>query len=171
MAQVFNSGHLTPESPQRYIRLFFDDLNLLLPQHQLHTLEPVSDLQTPAVSQDGVGWMANGGHRWPVYCLSGALETMHLIPDNRRICVLVAHQSRAFGLVCENVDTMPEQELMSWPLPNCMYTPGTPINALALHDRRVYCMSTVTSMGIYMEHRGWVTVANSERAYLPQINL
>jgi hypothetical protein len=96
---------------------------------------------------------------------------MPRLPDGRHICALVAHQSQAFGLVCEDVDTMPGQDLVSWPLPTCMYTPGMPINALALHDGRVYCITTVTDMGGYMERRGCVTVAHPEMGHPQPVNL
>lgn len=171
MEQVLDSDYSTSEPSQRYVRLFFDGLNLLLPQHQLHTLEPVSDLQTTAGCEDGVGWITNGGYRWPVYCLSSALDMMNRCPHGRHICALVAHQSQAFGLVCEDVDTMPGQDLVSWSLPTCMYTPGTPINALALHDGRVYCITTVTDMGGYMERRGCVTVAHPGMGHPQPVNL
>lgn len=91
-----------------------------------HTVSALSD------------WAANGGSE---YRLSGELQRLRQIPDSRRTCTLLDNRADRFGLVCDQVETLAEAPRLL-ELPACMKLPDSPIQALALIDGELGCVTT-----------------------------
>lgn len=137
-----------------YVALGLGGLNLLLPRHQIYALEPRLDLEPEEEGHDYVGWIEVEGERWPVYCFSAGLCLLPEIPDKHRICVLLTHGQDYFGLLCERVMALEGTQVRLTPLPACMRTPSTPIDALALDDQgQVLCVTSVSRLVVYMLRR------------------
>lgn len=124
----------------RYAVLSIDNLGLLIPQHQLHALEPGFDVERH--EGDALGWIAVAGVRSPVYCLSDELKPIREVPRSRRICALLDIGATLVGLLCDQVTMLEQAGIEILPLPECMRTPGTPLHGLALHAERVLCVTS-----------------------------
>lgn len=126
--------------------LSIDDLRLLLPHHEVHTLEPVADLQTKQKKDHVVGWIMAGTVRIPIYCLSRDLIVLDTIPNVRRIAVVMITDEGSIGILCDDLKIIPRKQLAEQPLPYCMHAPDTPLTGLASQENTVYCLSSANHM-------------------------
>jgi hypothetical protein len=133
-----------PATAGRYAVLTMDNLGLLIPQHQVHALEPGFDVQRS--EEDGVDWISVGGAPSPVYCLSADLRPIREVPAGRHICVLLDTGTRLFGVLCDQVVMLDQAGLDLLPLQGCMRTPGTPLQGLVLHGERVMCVTSADNL-------------------------
>jgi hypothetical protein len=128
-------------------------LELLLPQPEVHTLEPVLDLEPAPGGQGPCGWLPLDAVRWPVYCLSAGLEPLAVVPPSRRLCVLLMEAEQAFGLACDAAQTVTAAGLRIEPLPACMHRPHGPVQALALDGERILPVSDTGALAAHLQHR------------------
>ena len=133
-----------PVTTGRYAVLTMDNLDLLIPQHQVHALEPGVDVRRSEGEE--VGWIAVAGSPSPVYCLSEDLRPLREVPAGRRICVLLDLGPRLFGVLCDQVVMLDRAGIEVLPLPACMRTPGTPLQGLVLQGERVLCVTSAQDL-------------------------
>jgi len=133
--------------------LSIEGLSLLLPQQDIHTVEPVLDLELTTGERGYAGWINREEERWPVYCLSADLEPLRDLPIERRVCVILDHDESGFGLACEQMTTLQQAHLSFFAVPECMRTPGLPVRALARHDEGVLCVTTAVDLAGFLAHR------------------
>ncbi len=139
--------HQTVEGDGRpYSALKLDLLVLLVPQHDVRSLEPVTDLDTAEPPPNGVGWIRVAAQRWPVFCHSEQLKRLSEIPASRRICAVLGAGDRAFGIMCSAVFLLRLPDPDANPMPEAMVLPGRPIHALALHEGTVMCLSSAARL-------------------------
>ncbi len=129
----------------REIRMFagltLDGYQWLLPQTEISSLESLLDIDQEVRAPHGIGAVGLGGEWRPVYCLSGELRLLPHMPNSRRTCVLLDNGADRFGLVCDQVETLAETPRLL-ALPACMKQPDSPIQALALLDDELGCVTT-----------------------------
>lgn len=124
-----------------FVVLTLDGCKWLMPQAEIQSLESLLDIDREVRVPHSVGAVAFGGEWWPVYCLSGELELLPHLPDGRRACPLLNNGADRFGLVCDSVETLAEvPRLLA--LPACMALPDSPIQALALLNDELGCVTT-----------------------------
>ncbi len=133
-----------PMAIGRYAVLTMDELALLIPQHQVHALEPAFDVQRS--EGEDAGSIAVAGASWPVYCLSKDLRPIREVPADRHICVLLESGAGLLGVLCDQVVMIEQMGLDILPLPRCMRTPGTPLQGLVLHAERVLCVTSADDL-------------------------
>ena len=133
-----------PAATGRYTVLSIGQLDLLIPQHQVHALEPAIDVQRS--NGEATGWITIAGARANVYCLSENLLPMQEVPTDRHICVLLDIGCGLFGILCDQVIMFEQTELDIKPLPECMCVQDTPILGLVLHDEKVLCVSSAEDL-------------------------
>jgi hypothetical protein len=138
------------KSRQLYAALTLGSLILAVPQHEVHTLEPVLDIETAEPEGMRIGSIALAGSRWPVYCPSANLAAVSVLPATWRICVMLGATGTLFGIVCEMVATIDEAEMQPFPMPTCMSHPTQPIRALALYQEQVLCITTANDLIAFM---------------------
>lgn len=136
---------LEPSSSYRYVFLSIGQLGLLIPQHQVHALEPSFDVQR-SKGGDATGWISVTGASSPVYCLSENLQLIHEIPTDRNICVLLDIGDGLFGILCDQVVMLTQAELEIRPLPACMQGPDTPLRGLVLYGEKVLCVTSADDL-------------------------
>ena len=124
-----------------FARLTLDGYQWLLPQTEIHSLESLLDIDPDVRAPHSIGAIGLGGEWWPVYCLSGELQRLRQIPDSRRTCVLLDNRADRFGLVCDQAETLAEAPRLL-ELPACMRLTDSPIQALALLDGELGCVTT-----------------------------
>ena len=133
-----------PAASGRYAMLTMDELGLLIPQHQVHTLEPAFDVQRS--EGEDADWIDVAGARSLVYCLSENLQPIREVPAGRHICVLLESGGDLFGVLCDQVVMLEQAELDILPLPECMHAPDTPLRGLVLHGEKVLCVSSADDL-------------------------
>ncbi len=133
-----------PVKTGRYVILNIGRLGLLIPQHQVHALEPAFDVQPS--KEEGAGWITVAGARSTVYCLSENLQPMREVPSERHICVLLEIGCGQFGVLCDQVIMFEPAELDIKPLPESMHAPDTPIQGLVVHGERVLCVCSADNL-------------------------
>jgi len=143
-----NSRPLTLEQTPHYAKLVMGDRGLLLPQHEVLSLEPIQDLESAETDDNSqIGCITLKGQQVPIYCLSRDLIPIREIPEDHRLCVLLQDELGAsFGILCHDVVTMESTKLRVIPLPECMRLPGTPIRALALDGEQIFCISSSSDL-------------------------
>ncbi len=144
---------VAPADTARFAALDLGHLSLLLPQHEIRTLETVLDVEGAGADTDAACWVGLDGERWPVYCLSVDLEALPAIPAERRICVVLHHKEGCFGLVCEQVGNLARNEFDLLAVPVCMRMPETPIRALAVQGEQVHCVTTSADLAGFLVER------------------
>lgn len=111
--------------------LTLDGWQWLLPQTEVQTLEALLDIDPEVRMPQSIGAIAFTDQWWPVYSLSGELRLLSHISPGRRICALLDNGADQLGLVCDQIKTLAEP-IQLHPLPVCMISPDSPIEALAL---------------------------------------
>jgi len=136
------------EQSPHYAKLVMGERDLLLPQHEVLSLEPIQDLESAkADGNNQVGCITLKGQQVPIYCLSQDLRPIKEIPEDHRLCVLLQDQHGvSFGILCNDVVTMESARFRVIPLPECMRLPGTPIRALVLDGEQVLCISSSNNL-------------------------
>ena len=123
----------------RYAILTMGPVRLLIPQNQVYALEPSTDVVHPAGGE--LAWIDVADGRWPVCCLSDDLCLVPEIPPGRNICVLLHTDDGLVGVLCDQVALLGQQAEVDWlPVPECMRTPRSPLQGLALQGERVLCV-------------------------------
>ena len=133
--------------------LSFDGVNLLLPQHEVATIEVVNSIIDENDTPGAFGTLKSAGREWPVFALTSDFEKQLECPSNYKFCVGINYvkQAEAFSIACEEVNTLKIEnasELKS--VHTCMRTPECPIEALVLKDGQLLLMSDVATMRRYL---------------------
>jgi chemotaxis signal transduction protein len=141
MAQTRDTG---VEPTPTYASLTFGRRKLLIPQNEIHSLEPVADIKTGDGSLEALGTIRFAGELWPVYSLTEDLDMSTEIPGSRRVCVVLSAADGYFGLLCDDVAILGgEQPLRLKPVPVCMRKSDSPVQALATLGGQVIVVSEV----------------------------
>lgn len=138
------------QSPDLFARIAFDDITLLVPQHDVHTLESMLDVAAEPNAVARYGTLTMNGEACPVYCLSASLETLRHPADDNRICVLLEHEGVLFGVACRSVGTLARNAVELFSLPGCMCTVDTVVTALALEGEDVMCVTSASALAGYL---------------------
>jgi hypothetical protein len=124
-----------------FANLFMDGLNLLIPQNDIYSLEPVLDMRVIDDDNGAVGEFERGGSIWIIYALSKDLTLLATRPNAYRVIILLKNLDYACGLLCEQVQPIARNQLVIHSLPSIMDSPQLPLIALARYDDQVRCMS------------------------------
>lgn len=128
-----------------------DGLNLVLPQGDIRTLEPASDVDTASPALNSTGWIIFQQKRWPVYCLSEDLDLLRSAPASRRACAMLSIGTGYMGLLCNDVVVLKEFESQMHEVPVAMRMPHTPVMGLSEHAQGIACISNASRLTAYIE--------------------
>jgi hypothetical protein len=131
--------------------LKIDGLNLLLPQGEIRTLEPVTQLDVLAPALHSVGWITYSQKRWPVYCLSEDLSLMAIVPPARRVCALMVLGTGFIGIVCDDMIVLKDFAAQRYELPVAMRLPGMPVLNIVAYEQGIACVSNARHFTSYIE--------------------
>lgn len=133
-----------------YVALVFGAHRLVLPQSALRTLEPAADLDPVQPPPGGVGWMASGADRWPVYSLDDDLQPTQATLVQRRICALLSAGDGVLGLLCDDLHRVPQSDAEVFPLPPAMALPGTPLRGIVTYTGASAGLTSVDALTAYL---------------------
>lgn len=131
--------------------LKINQMNLLLPQADIRTLESAADIDQSERSAQSVGWITIRQQRWPVYCLSDQLDLMPQAPSTRRACAMITGTSGLIGLMCDDVQVLKDFANSPFELPLAMRLPVTPVTHLVRIEQGLACVSTAGKLSVYIE--------------------
>lgn len=140
-----NSIH-SSEWPEHFAVLVFGELQILIPQNDIYSLESTLDMTPPIAGSNSVGQLQQSGIAWSLYTLSSNLTLLASCPDNYRIAILLKNIQPACGLLCEQVYTIERSQISIHPIPPAMHGKKSPLLALALVGEDVRCISSTKSL-------------------------
>lgn len=132
----------TPESRQRFALIELDEVALLLPQQDLHGVEPVLDVDTRLAAGGAAGKIRLRTGLWPVFCPSDDLEPLAQLLPKRRCCAMLLAGNQFFGLICTSVGSLLAPDVKRMPLPECMPASSAVLGELGLHAGRIVCVTS-----------------------------
>lgn len=142
MTSVEHHGRPAHPDESVYALLQIDRTNLLVPSKDIRVLELAIDIERDDPPARGVGWIAFGQHRCPVYCPSTELEWLTEVPVDRTTCAVVEADGQVFGLLCDEATLLSTDEIGFHDVPAAMATPESPFHRLAIHARTLVCVSS-----------------------------
>lgn len=141
------------EWPEHFAQLVFAGLQILIPQTDVYSLEPVVDMTPPSMDRfDSVGAFEQSGNVWPLYALSSDLNVLTISPETYRIVILMKNVQPVYGLLCEQVDTITRGEISIYPMPTVMQCKNSPILALALYGTEIWFISSANALSNLFAH-------------------
>ncbi|MDD1606491.1 MAG: hypothetical protein LUP96_07335 [Methylococcaceae bacterium] len=136
---------------EHFAVLSFDGLQLLIPQNDIYSLEPIVDI-TPSADNSSLGQLQQGSQVWSLYALSSDLTLLTSRPDSYHIVILMKNVQPAFGLLCEQVQTIERSQIRIHPVPPAMNCKNSPLLALALTGEEVRCISSASALSDLFPH-------------------
>lgn len=134
------------ESSDYFANVTFAGLQLLIPQSDIYSLEPTVDM-TPCPDVIGAaGQLQQGNEVWSLYALSSDLSLLDRCPPSYRIAVLLKNVKPVFGLLCEQIDTLAQNQISIHPVPTAMRNPKSPLLALAIYGEEVHYISSASAL-------------------------
>lgn len=125
-----------------YALLRLEQTRLLVPSRDIRILELAIDMDRNNAPARGVGWIAFGSRRCPVYCPSMDMAWLTEVPQNRQICAVLAAAGENFGLLCGEATLLQTRDMAFHELPPAMSVPDLPFHQLALHAGQLVCVSS-----------------------------
>lgn len=140
-----------------HVILHFEGFRLLLPQHNIISVEVIEDLlflkdnETDAQQAGIIGWVYLERQQNPVYCLSTQLTLAQALSPQHRVIVILQIAQGLFGLSCERIEPLPAHlRLHPQPLPNCMYVPDSPIENAVIYQEQISYPTTAEKLADYL---------------------
>jgi hypothetical protein len=130
----------------RFVTLVLDDLQLLIPQSDVYSLEPTADMTSTVSHKGSVGQLQQSGVTWSLYAFSSELNLLNSCPENYHIAILMKTVQPLYGLLCEQVDTIDRSEISIHPVPTSLITERSPLLALALCDKEVRYITSASAL-------------------------
>ncbi len=153
---------MSEAAPSPYVLLGLDELELVLPQRDVRSLEPMADIVFAPMPESGtaIGHIDFIGAYRPVYCLDGVLSVLREAPLERRVCVLLGRGDQLRGLLCDRAAILEESSLQPQPIPPCMDSPASPVGGFALYAGRLVLMTGAEALS------QWLAVPPGDRHLL-----
>jgi hypothetical protein len=143
-----------------YAALTLGRLYVLIPRGDLRTIEAASDVDRSVPPENGVGWLELDHQRLPVYCAGSDLHPIGMIPDTRRICVVLRGDEGSFGLLCDEVALVAAGKTQVQDLPVAMTMPGAPVVGLAKYADSIACVCTAERLHGHLSRAPGATSAS-----------
>jgi hypothetical protein len=146
MLRADERSRTTHAQDAAFALLRLQETKLIVPRDDIRVLELAVDMQNDAPPPGGVGWVAVGLQRIPVYCLSPDLEWTAAIPRDRPICAVLGTGSDAFGLLCSEASLLNREAVSLHAVPMAMAAPDAPFGGLAIHDDTIACVTSAAAL-------------------------
>ncbi len=129
--------------------LTVDGRKWLLPQSETRLLGALVDIDPDVRAPFSVGAVGFSDEWWPIYCLSGDMQFMPRLTASRRICLLLSNGADNFGIVCDQIESF-NRRTPYHPLPACMRSDRSPIQALIALENGIGCVTTTERLAAYI---------------------
>lgn len=123
-----------PENAYHISKLYFADIEIMMPQNEIVSIESIYELDTASTDNKYLGMIYRQGEKLPVYCFSEDMEILDYLPEGRSQCVVIRHQQGDYALLCHDIKNMVLTDLNIQSLPLCMLTKSMPLTHLCLYN-------------------------------------
>lgn len=137
---------------ERFAVLNLESVALLVPLHEIYSLESARDIDSTRSAGGSVGAVRSADSWFSVFFLSDDLKPQTSLPDTFKVCAILAVGAVTLSLACRSVATLENTILDLQPLPECMRTAGSPIQALAHDGERLLCRTSMLALAAHIEH-------------------
>jgi len=138
------------DAARKYVQLTLGRTRLLFPSSELLALEATPEIGS-AGENGSVGRVRVRDAILPLYNFDEQLHLLHEAQDDRRGCACLGDESKAMGILCDKAEVVDGTGIQMVPLPGCMKSVNTPVQALALQGTRVLCVCTMKDMAGLIE--------------------
>lgn len=135
-----NISELTQDVDQQYhvSKLFFDGVELLMPQNEIFSIESIYELELEPVQENRkhIGVIYRQGVKLPVYGFSGMMDILKSVPEDRFQCVVIRHLQSNFAILCNEIINVTLDEIDFQDIPDCMSHGLIPLTHLCLYKEK-----------------------------------
>ncbi|MCP4431415.1 MAG: hypothetical protein GY806_10585 [Gammaproteobacteria bacterium] len=129
----------------RLALISIDGLLLVIPQHEIETLEPVEDINRENMAEMSVGWITVEMSNLPVFNLDESFN-LTLKTGNRRIVAVLKNDSGSFALMADELQIVEAAQFDFDSLPKVISTEFSPVLQVALFDEQLICASNAKTI-------------------------
>lgn len=135
----------------QYAFIKIDDINLLLPQHEISVISEIDSikLQSKINPTHALGHYNNSAGCWPVFSFSENFQLRSQLTTTDRYFVCLHHaQTGQFGIVCTQVSAFnaDKNKLIQSRLQNIMMLSTNPIIQLVYYQELLFLESNVNKL-------------------------
>ncbi len=127
---------------EHYALLHIGATRLALAQHEVRTLEAGADVGSGGEAR----LIATTGRRWPVLAIDDELRPVALNAAPRRICAMLALPAGLFGLLCDEVEVLPQARTVLHALPAAMASAQSAVLGILAFERGIAVVSTAARL-------------------------
>ena len=134
-----------------YAVLHISDLRLFVPQTEVKGLESIDVLKA---GNDGMcfEYTLSETERYPVYVMDEKLKPQQQLVRAGQECVLLNDGLNQFAVVCEQLHEAMREQIQLRSIPRSMRTARSPIQALAVFEGRLGCVTNAGLLYQYLTH-------------------
>ena len=137
------------DDTQFYAVLHIGELRLFVPQTEIKGLESTEMLKAVA-GRPPFEYQLSETERYPVYVVDEKLKPQQQLQQDSQECVLLNDGLNQFAVVCENLDEAMREQIQLRSIPRSMRTAQSPIQALAVFEGRLGCITTTALLHHYL---------------------
>jgi hypothetical protein len=140
-----SQNNLTSELAAMMTLISIDDQRLVIPQHQIVTLEPVEDLNHKNCVDHSVGWIITEAGQIPVYNLDNELMLTNL-DEKRRIVIVLANAGGDYAILADELNILSADTLVWQELPWAIRSNESPVNRVAVYEQTLICLTNADDL-------------------------
>ncbi|MGH8119660.1 MAG: hypothetical protein ACRESK_03490 [Gammaproteobacteria bacterium] len=138
--------HDTSAAVSGYVQLTLGRTRLLFPRTELLSLEAQPEISSAGYHDGSVGTVHLRNAILQLYNFDEQLQLLQEAQEERRACACLGNAGKALGILCDKAELVDGMGMQVVPLPACMKTANTPVQALAMHGTRVLCVCGMEGM-------------------------
>ncbi len=157
MSNSNNTPHAS-QNNQYYISILaFDDIEILLPQSDISSIESIYEFEKSAYKAKHLGHILNRSKKVPVYSFSSSLDLIKAYPGTRRPqCAILKHSYGEFAILCQDIRNAVLNNIHFQNIPECMNNNKIPLTHLCLYQesddkQKVGMVSNADALYNYIE--------------------
>ncbi len=134
IGEMTSNRLLAPDEACYISKLSFSDIELLIPQNEILSIESIYELEDDTGKGGHIGVINKQGVKLPVYCFSDSMDIVDYLPEDRFQCVAVRHNQGDFALLCHEVVNIVLKGMDFKDIPGCMDNGLIPLTHLCLYQ-------------------------------------
>lgn len=133
--------------------LYFDNIILALPQSEIAFIENLSQVYEQQFNENSSGKLHYNAADIPVYTLNNALEFMHELAADNRICVIIkSPDDEVFALMCNALEKHNiEDNTAQSSIPQIMRRQQSPITGFSKIADKLILVCNAEALGSYFK--------------------
>jgi len=130
---LINDNELTDVEESQYLSLSLGDVNLLVLQTEIISIDSLQSIELDKPTKYSIGWLDYEYQKIPVYSFTEQLGIEHSISSNKSICVVLKGARACVSVMCVEAVPFKNKIIKTSLLPECMQSASCPIVSLCLY--------------------------------------